>query len=115
MFLGKSRVEPKLLTLTDHSLSGPPKDHQLLASHPTEPHPTDQISLEKQKSLNINIQSYFIENLAPPHASTWYHRGGEITHTIYHFCLNHNHRRSVEHTWKAFIGCIQGGKYTGEM
>ena len=38
MFIGISRVEPKLLhyilgTLTDHSLSGPQKDHSLLASH----------------------------------------------------------------------------------
>ena len=47
--LGKSRVEHKILKcisghLTYHSLLGPPKYHSLLASHPSEPHPTDQSS-----------------------------------------------------------------------
>ena len=117
-FLGKSRVEPKLLTyisdtLTDHSLPGPPKYHSFLASHPAEPHPTNQSSLELQKSLNLNIASYFINNLASPHANTWHHRGGPITQTINHSFLNPDHRQSVEHTWKTLIGCIeQGVKYT---
>ena len=62
MFLGISRVEPKIRqyssgTLTDHSLSGPPKDHSLLESHPVELHFTDQSSLELQRSLNLNIAS----------------------------------------------------------
>ena len=112
--LGKSRVEPKLLkyisgNLTDHSLSGPPKDHSLLASHPTEPHPTDQSSLDLQKSLNLNIASYFINTLVSPHANTWHHRGGPITQTIDNFFLNPNHWRSVEHTWKTLISCIEQG------
>ena len=115
-YLGKSKVEPTC-TLTDHLFSEPPKDHSLLASHPAEPHPTDQsspLSLAKQKSLNINIASYFIETLASPHENTWHHRGGPITQTIENFSLNHNHRRSVEHTWKTMISCIeQGVKYTG--
>ena len=90
MFLEKFRVEPKLLkyisgTLTDHSLSGPPKDHSLLASNPSEPHPTDQSYLDLHKSLNLNIASYFINTLAYPHANTWHHRGGPITQTIDHF------------------------------
>ena len=60
MFLGKSRVEPKLLqyisgTLTYHSLSGPPKDHSLLASHTVEPNPNDQSFLDLQNPLNLNI------------------------------------------------------------
>ena len=106
-FLGKSRVEPKLLkyipgTLTYHTLSGPPKDHSFLASHPVEPHPTDQSYFYLQKSLNINIASYFIDTLASPYANTWHYRRGPITQTIDNFCLNHNHRRSVEHTWKNF-------------
>ena len=53
-YLGKSKVE-LTGTLIDHFLPGPPKDHQLLAPHPTEPHPTDRsslFSLGKQKSLN---------------------------------------------------------------
>ena len=62
MFLGISRVEPKICqyssgTLTDHSLSGPPKDHSFLESHPVELHLTDQSSLELHKSLNLNIDS----------------------------------------------------------
>ena len=86
----------------------------MLALHPAEPHPTDQSSLEKQKSLNINISYYFIETLASPHANTWHHIGGPITQTIDHFSLNHNHRRSVQHTCKTLISCIeQGVKYTG--
>ena len=113
-FLGKSRVEPKLLqyisgTLTCHFLSGPPKDHSFIASHPAEPHPNDQISLEKQKSLNLNIASDFINTLASSHANTWHHRGGIITQTIDHFCLNTNHWRSVQHIWKTSIGCIEQG------
>ena len=104
-FLGKYRVEPKLLqyisgTLTYHSFSGPPKDHSFLASRPSEPHPDDQISLDLHKSLNLNIGSYFINTLASPHANNWHHRGGPITQTIDHFCHNPNHWRSVEHTWK---------------
>ena len=121
IFLGISRVEPKLLqyisgTLTDHSLSGHPKDHSLLASHPVEPHLTDQIYSDLQKSLNLNIPSNFISTLEPPHANIWHHRGGTITHTIDNFGLNPNHRRSVEHTWKKVIGCIeQGGSTQEEM
>ena len=87
-------------------MPGPPKDHQLLAPRPTEPHPTDQgsiFSLEKQKPLNINIASYFLETLTPLHKNIWHHRGGPITQTIDHSSLDHNHRRSVEHTWKTLI------------
>ena len=100
-FLGISRVKPKLLhyilgTLTDHSLSGPPKYHSLLASHPIEPHTTDQRSLDLQKPLNLNIYYYFINTLASTHDNTWQHRGGPITQKIDHFGLNPNHWRSVE-------------------
>ena len=73
-----------------------------------------QISLDLQKSLNLNIVSYFINTLASPHANTWHHRGGPITHTIDRFGFNPNHWRSVEHTYKIVISCIdQGVKYTG--
>ena len=67
-FLVKSRVEPKILhyisgTLTYHSFSGPPKYHSLIASHPVEPHPTDQICLELYKSLNLTISSCVLNSL----------------------------------------------------
>ena len=105
--------------LTYHNLPGPTKDQLLLAPCPIEPNPTDQRSLfylEKQKSLNINIASYFLETLASPNEKTWHDRGGPITQTINHFSLNPNHRRSVEHTWKTLISCIEKGvKYTGKM
>ena len=95
-------------------MSEPPKDHSLLASHPAEPHLTDQSSLDLLKPLNLNIDSYFINTLASPDANTWHHIGGPITQTIDNFCLNPNHWRYVEHTWKIFISCIdQGVKYTG--
>ena len=117
-YLGKPKVEATG-TLTYHFLPGPPKDHKLLASRPAEPHPTDRSSLfclEKQKSLNINIASYFIETLASPHENTWHHRGGPITQTIDHIYLNPNHRRFMEHTWKTLISCIEKVvKYTGKM
>ena len=58
-----------LCTLTDHYLSGPPKNHSLLASHPTEPHMTDQRYLDLQKTLNLNIASYVINTLASPHTN----------------------------------------------
>ena len=102
MLFRKTQVKPTG-TLTDHFFPGPPKDHKFLASHPAEPHPTYQsslFSLEKHKSLNINIASYFLETLASPHENTWHRRGGPITKTIDNFSLNHNHRRSVENTWK---------------
>ena len=86
-YLGKSRVETKLLTLTDYALSGPPKYHYFLAPHPAEPHSTDQRSLDLQKSLNINIASYFIDTPEYPHANTWHHRGGPTTQIIDHFFL----------------------------
>ena len=55
-FLGISRVETKLLqyisgTLTYQYLSGTPWDCSLLASHPAEPHPTDQSSLDSRSDL----------------------------------------------------------------
>ena len=104
-------------TVTDHFLPEPPKDQNLPASHPVEPHPTDRsslFSLEEQKSLKINIASYFIETLASPHENTWHHRGGPITQTIDSISLNPNHQRAVEHTWKTLISCIEKGvKYTG--
>ena len=107
-YLGKS--------LTDHNFPGPPKYHLLLEPRPAEPHPTDQRSLfylEKQKSLNIDIASYFLKTLASPHKNNSYHRGGPITQTIDIFSLNHNHRKSVGHTQKTLISCIEKGvKYT---
>ena len=61
------------------------------------------------------MASYFIETLAFPHSNTWHHIGGTITQTIDPFYLNPNHQRSVEHTRKALITCIeQGVKYIGE-
>ena len=114
MFLGIPRVETKLLqyisvTLTEHSLSGPPKHHALLVSHIAEPHPTDQSSLYLHKSLNLNIASYFINTFASPHANNYHHRGGPIKHTTNHFGINPNHRRFVEHTWKIEWLYIAGG------
>ena len=100
VFLGKCRVETKFIkyisgNLTDNFLSGPPEDHLLLASHTAEPHPTDQISLDLKKSLNLNIASYFINTLAYPNANTWHHRGGPNKHKIDRFGINPNHRQSV--------------------
>ena len=107
-YLVKYKVEPTG-TLTYHFLSGPPKDHSLLASHPAEPHLTDQsslLSLKKQKSLKINIASYFIKTLAFPHSNTWHHIGGTIIQTIGKFSRNPNHQRSVEHTRKTVVSFI---------
>ena len=74
---------------------------------------TDQISLDLQKSLNLNLASYFISTLASPHAYTWHHIGGPVTHTIDNFCPFPNHERSMEHTQKTVISYIeQVVKYT---
>ena len=88
-----SRVEPKTIqyiavTLTYNSSLVTPKDHSLIASHAVEPHLTGQSSLDLQKLLNLNIAFYFINILASPKANTWHHRGGKITQTIDHFCVN---------------------------
>ena len=94
-------------------MSGPPKYHYLLAPHTAEPHSTDQRSLDLQKSLNINIASYFIDTFEYPHANTWHHRGGPTTQIIDHSCLDPNHQQSVKHTQKTLISCIkQVFKYT---
>ena len=70
--------------------------------------------MDLQKSLNLDIASYFINTLASPHSNTWHHRGAQITQTIDPFGLNPNHWRSVKHTWKTVISCIeQGIQYTG--
>ena len=45
-------------------MSGSPKYNSFLVSHPVEPHPTDQSSLDLHKSLKLNIASYFINTLA---------------------------------------------------
>ena len=98
--LGISNVEPTC-NLIYHFFPGPPKYHLLLAPCPAKPHPTDQrshLSLEKQKSLNINIASYFLETLASLNGKTWHERGGPISQTINQFSLNPNHQRSVEDT-----------------
>ena len=72
-------------------------------------------SLEKQKSLNINIASYLLETFASPNEKTWHDIGGPITQTINHFSLNPDHRRSVEHTLKTMISSLEKGvKYTGK-
>ena len=82
-------------------------------TNPVEPHLTDQISLDLQKSLKLNIASYFIITLASPHADTWHHIGGPITHTVDNFCPIPNHERSMEHTQKTVISYIeQVVKYT---
>ena len=115
-YLGKPKVEPTG-TLTYHFFPGPPKYHQLLAPHPAEPHPTDRsslFSLEKQKSLKINIAYYFLETLASPHKNTWHRRGGPTTQTIDNFSLNNNHWRSMKHIWKTLISLIERGLSTKE-
>ena len=108
-YLGKS--------LTDHDLPGLPEDHLFLAPCLAEYHLTDRryhFSLENKQKLNINIASFFLENLASPNEKTWHDTGGPITQTINHFYLNPNHQRSVEKTWKTMIISLEKGvKYTG--
>ena len=70
--------------------------------------------MDLQKSLNLNIASYFIITLESPHADTWHHSGGPITHTIDNFCLNPNNEQSVDHTQITVISYIEKVvKYTG--
>ena len=98
-------------SLTYRDLPGPPKDHLFLAPCPAEPHLTDQryhFSLVK-KTLNINIASYFLENLASQILKTWHDTEGPITQTINHSYLNHNHRWYVEKTWKKMISSLEKG------
>ena len=82
-------------TQTDYSSPVPPKAHSSLSSHPIEPYPTGQSSLDFKTTLNLNIDYYLLNNVDSPHNITWHHRGGTITQTIHDFCLDHNHRRSV--------------------
>ena len=51
LFKRKPKVNPTG-TLTNNFLPVPPKDHKLLASHPAEPHPTDQSFLLYMKNRN---------------------------------------------------------------
>ena len=55
--------------------------------------------VNKNKILNLNIDSYFLNILASPDVLTWSTTGGTINKTIKHIGLTRHHRKTVYRTW----------------
>ena len=61
--------------------------------------------VNKNKILNLNIASYYLNVLVSPDASTWSTTGGPINKTIKLLGLSRNHRKTVERTWHMVNKC----------
>ena len=69
--------------------------------------------MNNNTTLNLKIDSYFINILASPDVSTRYTTGGPITKTIKHIGLTKHHQRIEERTWHMVNSCQDMGiKYT---
>ena len=51
--------------------------------------------VNNNKTLNLNIDSYFINILASPYEPTWYTIGGYITKTINYPSIKKHHQRAI--------------------
>ena len=70
--------------------------------------------MNKNKILNLNIASYFINILASPYVSTCYTTGGPINKTIKHLGLTRHHWKTAERTWHMVNKCKEmEQEYTG--
>ena len=70
--------------------------------------------MNKNKLLNLNIASYFLNILASPDVLTWYTTGGPIHKPIKHLGLTRHHRKTVERTWHMVNKCKEmNQEYTG--
>ena len=70
--------------------------------------------VNNNKTLNLNIASYFLNVLASPDESTWPTKGGPINKTIEHIGLTRHHKKTVEITWHMVNKCKEmRQEYTG--
>ena len=61
--------------------------------------------VNKNKLLNLNIASYFLNILASLDVLTWSTTGGPINKKIKHLGLTRHHRKTVERTWHMVNKC----------
>ena len=96
-----------------HQLS--PQKNQASLPEPSQPPPIISFKyMNNNIYLNLNISSYYINQLASPYISTWHTAGGPITQKTKHLDLNKHHIRTVEITWKMVNDCKEkGAQYTG--
>ena len=70
--------------------------------------------VNKNKILNLNIASYFLNILASPDELTWSTTGGPIKKTIKHLGLTRHHRHKVERKFHMVNKCKEmKQEYTG--
>ena len=94
--------EPIISQLTDSNIS--PKKLPLLEEKiPTPQHLSKLVN--KNKILNLNIASYFLNILASPDESTWSTTGGLIKKTIKNIGQTIHHQHKVEIMWHMVNKC----------
>ena len=70
--------------------------------------------MNKNKFLNLNIASYFLNILDSPYVSTWSTTCGPINKTIKHLGLNRHYQNKVERTRHMVHNCKEmKQEYTG--
>ena len=70
--------------------------------------------VNNNKTLNLNIASYFLNVLASPDESTWSTKGGPINKTIENLGLSRHHQKTIERKWHMINKCKKIKKeYTG--
>ena len=71
--------------------------------------------MNNNKTLNLNIASYFLNVLASPDESTWSTKGGPINKTIEHLRLSRNHQRQYKEHGIWLINVNKRSKGTQEI
>ena len=72
--------------------------------------------MNNNTALDLNISSYYIDQLSSPDISTWHNAGRLVTHIIKHLGRNKHHRKTVGTTWKMVNECIEKGiQYTEKI
>ena len=70
--------------------------------------------VNNNKTLNLNIATYFLNVLASPDESTWSTKGGPIDKTIEHLRLSRHHQKTIQIIWRTVSKCKQmKTEYTG--
>ena len=70
--------------------------------------------VNNNKTLNLNIDAYFLNVLGSPDESTWSTKGGPINKTIEHLRLSRHHQKTIKRIWRMVSKCKQMKKeYTG--
>ena len=92
-------ISPKKLPLLEEKIPSPKHYSKLV---------------NKNKLLNLNIASYFLNILASPNVLTWSTTGGPKNKTIKNIGLTRHHQKTVERTWHMVNKCKEmEQEYTG--